>query len=77
MRTVLMVILGVISLGLTVIVMMQSSNGEGLSSTFTGNSTEQLFGTKKGKGKEALLNKLTAIIGVVFVLITLVLLVIE
>ena len=77
MRTALMIILGVISILLIVVIMLQSNNGEGLSSSFTGNSAEQLFGNKKSKGYEALLSKLTIIFGVIFVAITIVLLIIK
>jgi len=76
MRTALMIVLGVVSLLLTVIVLLQSSNGEGLSSTIAGAGAGEAF-KKKSKGYEALLNKLTIIVGIVFVIITLVLLFIK
>ena len=76
MRTVLMIILGVISLLLIAAVMLQSSNGEGLSSTIAGAGATGAF-KKKSKGYDALLNKLTIVLGIVFVILTVVLLVIK
>ncbi|MBR0416878.1 MAG: preprotein translocase subunit SecG [Firmicutes bacterium] len=76
MRTVLMIILGVISLLVIVAVMFQSSNGGGLSSTIAGAGASGAF-KKKSKGYDALLNKLTIVLGVVFVALTIVLLVIK
>ena len=76
MRTVLMIVLGVISLLLIVAVMLQSSNGEGLSSTIAGAGASSAF-KKKSKGYDALLNKLTIGLSIVFVIITVVLLAIK
>ncbi len=76
MRTVLMIVLGVISLLLIAAIMFQSSNGEGLSSTIAGAGATGAF-KKKSKGYDALLNKLTIVFGIVFVILTVVLLVIK
>ncbi len=76
MRTVLMVILGVISLLLIVAIMFQSSNGEGLSSAIAGAGASSAY-KKKAKGYDALLSKLTIALGIVFVVLTVVLLVID
>ncbi len=76
MRTVLMIVLGVLALILTAVVMLQSSNGEGLSSTIAGAGASGAY-KKKAKGYEALLNKLTIILGAVFVILVVVLLVIK
>ena len=76
MRTVLMIVLGVISLLVIVAVMFQSSNGEGLSSTIAGAGASGAY-KKKSKGYDALLNKLTVALGIVFVALTVVLLAIK
>ena len=76
MRTILMIALGVISLFVIVAVMLQSSNGEGLSSTIAGAGASSAY-KKKSKGYDSLLNKLTIGLGVVFVALTIVLLVIK
>ena len=76
MRTVLMIVLGVISLLLIAAIMFQSSNGEGLSSTIAGAGATGAF-KKKSKGYDALLNKLTVAFGIVFVILTVILLMIK
>lgn len=76
MRTALMIILGIISVLLIVIVLLQSSNGEGLSSSIAGAGASSAY-KKKSKGYDALLNKLTIIVGAVFVVLTFVLLLIK
>ena len=73
MNTALMVVLGIVSLVVTVAVMLQSDNGEG-ASALGGASTAV---SKKAKGYEALLNKITIIASVVFVILTLVLVIIQ
>ena len=76
MRIALMITLGIISVLLVVIILLQSSNGEGLSSTIAGAGASEAY-RKKSKGYDALLNKLTIVLGIVFVIITFVLLVIK
>ncbi len=71
-----MIVLGVISLLLIAAIMLQSSNGEGLSSTIAGAGASSAY-KKKSKGYDALLNKLTIGFGIVFVILTTVLLVID
>ena len=73
MNTALMVVLGIVSLVITVAVMLQSDNGEG-ASALGGASTSV---AKKAKGYEALLNKITIIASVVFAILTLVLVIIN
>ncbi len=77
MRTALMIVLGLVSLALIVVVMMQSSNGEGLSSTIAGAGATGAAAKKKAKGYDALLNKLTVGTGILFVVLTLALLLIK
>ncbi len=77
MRTAFMIVLGIVSLVLIVVIMLQSSNGEGLSSTIAGAGATGAAGKKKAKGYDALLNKLTVGIGILFVVLTLVLLMIK
>ncbi|MGE5508077.1 MAG: preprotein translocase subunit SecG [Chitinophagales bacterium] len=62
MRTLLFILQFVISLGLIVVVTMQSSKGEGLGSIGGG---AQLF-FSANKGVEALLNKVTVWLAVAF-----------
>ena len=73
MDTVLMVILGIVSLVIIVSVMLQESSGNGAAALGGMNGTA----AKKAKGYEALLSKLTIIGAIVFVILTIVLLILE
>lgn len=73
MNTVLMIVLGLVSLVITIAVMLQSDNGEGASAL----GGMSMSAAKKAKGHEALLNKVTVIGAVVFVILTLVLVIIQ
>lgn len=76
MRTAFMIALGVVSILLIVAVMLQSNSGSGLSSTIAGAGAGEAF-KKKGKGNEKLLGKLTIVLGVLFVALTIILLMIK
>ena len=65
MKIFLMILLAVASLILIASVLLQSGNSAGLSGSIAGGA-EQLFGKKKSKGYEALLEKVTAIGAVLF-----------
>ena len=71
MKTFLMILLAVASLILIVSVLMQSGNSAGLSGSIAGGA-EQLFGKKKSKGYEALLEKITTISAVLFIIVSIV-----
>jgi len=72
MNTVLMVILGLVSIVIIVSVMLQESNGD--ASALGGAST---MAAKKAKGYNALLSKITIAATIVFVILTIVLVVLE
>lgn len=76
MKTILMVILAIVSLALIASILLQSSNSDGLSGSI-GGGAEQLFGKKKSKGYEALLEKVTAIGAVLFIVLSLVIVTME
>ena len=76
MKTILMVLLAIASLVLTLSILMQSSSSDGLSGSIAGGA-EQLFGKKKSKGYEAILEKITAVCAVLFIVLSVVLVVIE
>ena len=69
MKIFLMILLAVASL-------IQSGNSAGLSGSIAGGA-EQLFGKKKSKGYEALLEKVTAIGAVLFIVLSLVIVTME
>ncbi len=72
MKTFLMIVLGLVSLILIVSVVFQSGSSKGLSGSITGGA-EQLFGKKKAKGYEAVLNKVTIGGSIVFMICALIL----
>ena len=71
MKIFLMILLAVASLILIASVLLQSGNSAGLSGSIAGGA-EQLFGKKKSKGYEALLEKVTAIGAVLFIVLAIV-----
>lgn len=76
MKIVLMILLAIASLILIASVLLQSRNSAGLSGSIAGGA-EQLFGKKKSKGYEALLEKVTAIGAVLFIVLSLVIVTME
>ena len=71
MKIFLMVLLAIASLILIASVLLQSGNSAGLSGSIAGGA-EQLFGKKKSKGYEAILEKVTTVGAVLFVVLSLV-----
>ena len=71
MKTLLMVLLALASIVLIASVLLQSGNSAGLSGSIAGGA-EQLFGQKKSKGYEAILEKVTTVGAVLFVVLSLV-----
>lgn len=76
MKIVLMILLAIASLILIASVLLQSGNSADLSGSIAGGA-EQLFGKKKSKGYEALLEKVTAIGAVLFIVLSLVIVTME
>ena len=76
MKIVLMILLAIASLILIASVLLQSGNSAGLTGSIAGGA-EQLFGKKKSKGYEALLEKVTAIGAVLFIVLSLVIVTME
>lgn len=76
MNTFLMVVLAVASVVLIASILLQSGNSAGLSGSI-GGGAEQIFGKRKARGYDALLEKITTICAVLFILISLVLVVLE
>ena len=71
MKTFLMILLAVCSIVLIASVLLQSGNSAGLSGSIAGGA-EQLLGKKKSKGYEAVLEKVTTICAILFIVISLV-----
>lgn len=76
MKIFLMVVLAIASLILIASILLQSGKSAGLSGSI-GGGAEQLFGKKKSKGYEAILNKVSVVGAVCFILCSLALVAIE
>ena len=74
MHTALMIILLLASIVLIVSILLQSGNSDGLSGSIAGGA-EQLFGEKRGRGYQGILEKITAVSAVIFMVLALVLVV--
>ena len=72
MKTALIIIFLVISVILAVIVMMQEGKG-GLSGAISGGGADTYWSKNKGKSKESILRKITAVLGVLYMVIALLL----
>ncbi len=64
MHTVIMTLLLIVSLGLIILVLLQSSKSEGLSALSGG--AEQLFGKQKARGMDLILARITVVLAVLF-----------
>ena len=71
MKIFLMILLAVCSIVLIASVLLQSGNSAGLSGSIAGGA-EQLLGKKKSKGYEAVLEKVTTICAILFIVISLI-----
>ena len=71
MKIFMMILLALCSLVLIASVLLQSGNSAGLSGSIAGGA-EQLLGKKKSKGYEAVLEKVTTICAILFIIISLV-----
>ena len=71
MKTFLMILLAISCIVLIASVLLQSGNSAGLSGSIAGGA-EQLFGKKKSKGYEAILEKVTTVGAILFVVLSLV-----
>ena len=72
-KIILVVVDFIICLALTILAMVQSKDDAGLSSTITGSSTNNFFEKNKGRTKEGMQKKWTIILGIAFVIISIVL----
>ena len=76
MITALKVVMLIISVMLIASILLQSSNSAGLSGSI-GGGAEQLFGKKKSRGYEALLNRVSTIAAILFIVLSLVIVTLE
>ena len=66
-KIILIVLEFIICLAETILVMLQSKEDAGLSSTITGSTTNNFFEKNKGRTKEGKLKRWTIILGLIFV----------
>lgn len=71
MKIFLMILLALCSIVLIVSVLLQSGSTAGLSGSIAGGA-EQLLGKKKSKGYEAILEKVTTVGAILFIVLSLV-----
>lgn len=76
MQTFLMVVLAIASIILIISILLQSSNSAGLSGSI-GGGAEQLFGKKKSKGYEGILQKISSVAAILFIVLSLILVMME
>ena len=70
LRTILTVIYFINCLVLIVICLMQSKDDEGASGTIVGGTSSSFYEKNKGRTKEGKLKRLTIVLGIVFVVLT-------
>ncbi|MBD8070796.1 preprotein translocase subunit SecG [Bacillus sp. PS06] len=69
MHALLITLLVLVSIGLIVVVLLQSGKSAGLSGAISGGA-EQLFGKQKARGLDAVLQKATIVLAVLFFILT-------
>ena len=72
MKTAFVIVLLIISVILAIVVMMQEGKEGGLTSSVSG-TNETYWSKNKGKSKEAVLRKITAVLGALYLVIALLL----
>ncbi|KON86386.1 preprotein translocase subunit SecG [Sporosarcina globispora] len=69
MHTLLITLLVIVSIGLIVVVLLQSGKSAGLSGAISGGA-EQLFGKQKARGIDLILHRVTIVLSVLFFVLT-------
>lgn len=70
LKNVLLVIHVIVCFLMVVIVLMQTGKEGGLSGTIQGGSSDSFFGKNKGKTRDAILSKITVVLAVLFLALT-------
>jgi preprotein translocase subunit SecG len=65
LHTILLTLLVIVSIGLIVVVLLQSGKSAGLSGAISGGA-EQLFGKQKARGIDLILQRITVVFAVLF-----------
>ncbi|CEG28955.1 preprotein translocase subunit SecG [Bacillus sp. B-jedd] len=69
MHALLVTLLVIVSIGLIVVVLLQSGRSAGLSGAISGGA-EQLFGKQKARGIDLVLHRITVVLAVLFFILT-------
>ncbi|MDQ0273426.1 preprotein translocase subunit SecG [Cytobacillus purgationiresistens] len=69
MHTLFITLLVMVSVGLIVVVLLQSGKSAGLSGAISGGA-EQLFGKQKARGLDLILHRVTIVLAVLFFILT-------
>lgn len=69
MHALLVTLLVIVSIGLIVVVLLQSGRSAGLSGAISGGA-EQLFGKQKARGIDLVLHRITVVLSVLFFILT-------
>ncbi len=72
-KGILLVIYFIVCIAIVILATIQSKDDEGLSSTITGSSTNNFYEKNKGRTKEGKQKRWTIILGIVFVVLSVVL----
>ena len=70
LHTLITVLLIIVALALIVVVLLQSGKSAGLSGAISGGA-EQLFGKQKARGMDLVLHRVTIVLSVLFLILTL------
>lgn len=69
MHALMVTLLVIVSIGLIVVVLLQSGKSAGLSGAISGGA-EQLFGKQKARGIDLVLHRITIVLSVLFFILT-------
>lgn len=69
MHALFITLLVIVSIGLIVVVLLQSGKSAGLSGAISGGA-EQLFGKQKARGLDLILHRVTIVLAVLFFILT-------
>jgi preprotein translocase subunit SecG len=69
MHTFLVILLVIVSIGLIGVVILQSGKSAGLSGAISGGA-ESLFGKQKARGLDLILHRITIVLAVLFILLS-------
>ncbi|MBS4208431.1 preprotein translocase subunit SecG [Bacillus sp. N9] len=76
MHALVITLLIIVSIGLIIVVLLQSGKSAGLSGAISGGA-EQLFGKQKARGLDLVLHRITVVLSILFFILTILVTVFE